>query len=317
MNDQASALRQIVQNIKKQRTRAPGEGARILCVTSGKGGVGKTSFTVNLAISLAKKGLRVLIVDADFGLSNVDVVMGVTPQYDLSHVVRGEISVKDAIFDGPGGVRIVSGGSGVMELLKLSETQLANIMDNLLLLDGIADIIIFDTGAGVTPNILQLVEASEEVIVVTTPEPTAIMDAYALVKTVTNHSEGSRTRLRLVVNKADSVTEARDTMAKFTAVVRLYLKIEVEELGHLLADPVVSRSIRLQRPFMMSFPKSQAAKDIETITWKLMNLEPEQPPSGLRGFLSNLMRKGKQEPILLDPLAAEAPAEPPDDGEIN
>lgn len=293
MNDQASALRQIVQNIKKQRARAPGEGARVVCVTSGKGGVGKTSFTVNLAISLAKKGLRVLIVDADFGLANVDLVMGVTPQYDLSHVIRHEVDIKDVIVEGPGGVRIVSGGSGVLELLNLTETQLANVVDRLLTIEDIADVVLFDTGAGVNPNILRLIEASEEVIVITTPEPTAIMDAYALVKTV--HAHGSETKIRLVVNRAESVAEAEDTMAKFAAVVRLYLKVEVEEFGYVLADPIVSRAVRLQRPFVMSFPKSQAARDIDAITWKFMNVNPDSENKGLKGFINNLMNRSKKE----------------------
>lgn len=293
MNDQASALRQIVQNIKKQRARAPGEGARVVCVTSGKGGVGKTSFTVNLAISLAKKGLRVLIVDADFGLANVDVVMGVTPRYDLSHVIRHEVDIKEAIVEGPGGVRIVSGGSGVLDLLNLTETQLSNVIDKLFKMEDAADVILFDTGAGVNPNILRLIESSEEVIVITTPEPTAIMDAYALVKTVRGH--GSEAKIRLVVNRAESVAEAEDTMAKFAAVVRLYLQVEVEEFGHVLADPVVSRAVRLQRPFVMSFPKSQAARDIDAITWRFMNVQPEGESKGLKGFLNNLMSRSKKE----------------------
>lgn len=293
MNDQASALRQIVKNIKSQRARAPGEGARVVCVTSGKGGVGKTSFTVNLAISLVKKGLRVLIVDADFGLANVDVVMGVTPPYNLSHVIRREADIRDAIFEGPGGVHIISGGSGVLELLNLSEDQISMLMDKLLQIDDLADVVLFDTGAGAGPNVVRLIESSEEVIVITTPEPTAIMDAYALIKTVQRH--GSEAKVRLVVSRAENAAEAEDTMAKFAAVVRLYLHVEMEELGYILADPNVPRSIRLQRPFMLSFPKSQAARDIDTITWRFMNVQPEGVSKGLRGFLNNLMHRSNKE----------------------
>ncbi len=290
MTDQASALRQMVQNIKKSRSRQPGDGARVVCITSGKGGVGKTNITVNLALSLQKKGLRVLVVDADFGLANVDVMMGVTPPFDLSHVISREKELQEVIFEGPGGVKIVSGGSGVYELLNLTSSQLSESVEKLLTLEDIADVIIFDTGAGVSSNILKLIEASNEVIVVTTPEPTAIMDAYALIKTV--RASGSESNLRLIVNKAENVTEAHNTMNKFIGVVRLYLQTEIEELGFVLTDTVVSKSVRMQRPFVLSFPKSMAAKNIDDITWKFMNLEPEQSSKiGLKGFLSNLLRQ--------------------------
>lgn len=292
MNDQASALRQIVKSIKSQRPREPGEGARIVCVTSGKGGVGKTSFTINLAIALSKKGLRTLVVDADFGLANVDVMMGITPGLDLSHVISFQKNIMDVIFDAPGGVRIISGGSGVAELMNLSETQLANMVDHLLSLEDIADVILFDTGAGVNPNILRMVTSSDEVIVITTPEPTAIMDAYALVKAVSK-SDGRDTKIRLVVNKAESAAEGEDTLIKFAGVVRLYLKVELETLGYVLSDPSVSKAVRLQNPFMLSFPKSQAARNMEAITWRFMNLEPEaERKGGLRGFFAKLARRG-------------------------
>lgn len=287
MNDQASALRQIVQNIKNQRSRLPDEGARVVCVTSGKGGVGKTNFAVNLAISLSKKGLRTLIIDSDFGLANVDVVMGVNPEFDLSHVVNFKKEIKDVIFDGPNGVRIVSGGSGVFELLTLPETRLASIVDNLLALEDLADVIIFDTGAGVNANVLKLISSSQETIVVTTPEPTAIMDAYALIKTVLQDQQD--VRMRLVVNKAENIIEAEDALSKFSAVVRLYLQAEMEPLGYILSDSSVSKAVRLQRPFVLSFPKSVAAKNMETITWKFMNLDAVPDKQGLRGFLDRFI----------------------------
>ncbi|MDR0248456.1 MAG: MinD/ParA family protein [Oscillospiraceae bacterium] len=288
MNDQAAALRRMVQNIKKQRARPPGEGARIVCVTSGKGGVGKTNFAVNLAISLSKKGARVLIVDADFGLANVDVVMGVTPTYDLSHVLRREVSVRDAIFEGAGGVKILSGGSGVLELLNLTEVQLSNMVHELLLLDDMADIILFDTGAGVNRNVLRLIAASREIIVVTTPEPTAIMDAYALIKTI--HGSAGEAQIRLVVNRADNESEACATAEKFTAVVRLYLDVAISDLGYILSDPTVTRAVRLQRPFVLSFPRSGAARCMEALSWRFLNVEPGNP-KGLRAFFKNLLEK--------------------------
>ncbi|MDR0381823.1 MAG: MinD/ParA family protein [Oscillospiraceae bacterium] len=286
MNDQAGALRQIVANIKGQRARAPGTGARVVVVTSGKGGVGKTNVTVNLALALSRKGLRVLIFDADFGLANVDVVLGVTPAYDLAHVVRYRGDIRDAVCDGPYGVRFISGGSGVRELIRLSAARLAELLDNLLQLDDMADVVLLDTGAGVSDHILSMVGAAQEVVVVTTPEPTSIMDAYALIKFLTERAE-SGPRVRLVVNRADSEGEAADTLRKVAAVVRLYLRTEIEEMGFILSDPAVSRAVRLQRPFVLSFPQSAAARNIETLAWRFMGTEPERRP-GLRAFFTRM-----------------------------
>jgi flagellar biosynthesis protein FlhG len=286
MNDQAGALRQIIANIRGQRTRAPGAGARVVVVTSGKGGVGKTNIAVNLALALSRKGLRVLIFDADFGLANVDVILGVTPAYDLAHVVRHRGDIRDAVCDGPYGVRFISGGSGVHELIRLSAGQLAVLMDNLLQLDDMADVVLLDTGAGVSDHILSMVGAAQEVVVVTTPEPTSIMDAYALIKFLTARAEGGP-RVRLVVNRADSEGEAADTLRKVAAVVRLYLRTEIEELGFVLSDPAVSKAVRLQRPFVLSFPQSAAARNIETLAWRFMGTEPERRP-GLRAFFTRM-----------------------------
>ena len=289
MKDQASALRQIVDNLKKQRTREPGQAARVLCVTSGKGGVGKTSISVNLGISLAKKGLRVLLVDADFGLSNIDVMLGVSPPYDLSYVLRGQKKISDILSEGPGGIMFVSGGSGLNELLNMSEIQLAAIIDNLLLLEDTADVILFDTGAGVNPLIMRMIRASAETIIVTTPEPTAIMDAYALVKSITKYS--AECELRLIVNRAESVSEAEMTLKKFGSVVRLYQKTEIDPLGYLLSDPAVSRGVRIQQPFVLSYPRSAATRNIEAIAWNLLERKPESPENGLQAFLHKVFRK--------------------------
>ncbi|MDR1692655.1 MAG: MinD/ParA family protein [Oscillospiraceae bacterium] len=292
MKDQASALRQIVDNLRKQRTREPGEGARIICVTSGKGGVGKTSISVNLGISLAKKGLRVLLFDADFGLSNIDVMLGVSPQYDLSYVLRGQKKIGEIIAEGPGGINFVSGGSGMNVLLNMSEIQLSAVIDNLVLLEDAADIIIFDTGAGVNPLIMRMIRSSQETIVVTTPEPTAIMDAYALVKSIAADTPDGA--LRLLVNRAESSAEAEATLQKFVAVVKLYQKTDMDLLGYVLDDPSVSRGVRIQQPFVLSYPRCAATRNIETIAWKLLDRQPETASTGIRGFLGRLLGRGEK-----------------------
>ena len=288
--DQASALREIVGSMKKQKARAAEGGARVICVTSGKGGVGKTSLAVNMALSMAGSGLRVILLDADFGLSNVDVMMGVSPPFDLSHVVSGKKTVSDVLFDGPGGVGIISGGSGLADLLNLSQIQLANILENLLLLESTADIIFLDTGAGVSPGVLRLVEAAGEAVIVTTPEPTAIMDAYALVKNVA--AGAVCPQLSLIVNRADTVAEAEATMQKFMAVVRLYLQKEISPLGYVLSDPVVKRAVRAQQPFVLAHPRSIASRSVESIARKLAGPDAKLSAAnggGLRGFLAGLL----------------------------
>ncbi|MCL2082108.1 MAG: MinD/ParA family protein [Oscillospiraceae bacterium] len=292
MKDQASALRQIVGNLKKQRDERPSEqGARLICVTSGKGGVGKTSIAVNLAISLVKKGLRVLLMDADFGLSNVDLMMGVSPPFDLSHVLSGKKQMRDVVAQGPGGVQVVAGGSGMRSLIQMTETQLVDIMGVLVSLEDIADMIILDTGAGITPLIMRMIRASQEAIVITTPEPTAIMDSYALVKSLA--SGKSDTQLRLIVNRARSAEEGEAAIQKFLAVVRLYLKNEIVSLGYLLNDTSVEKGVRQQQPFVLSYPRSVAAKNIEEIAWKLMGATPNQTPGGLGRFVMGLLGRDK------------------------
>ncbi|GHV09205.1 ATPase [Clostridia bacterium] len=289
MSDQATALRHIVKNIKQQRNRDPNSGARIVTVTSGKGGVGKTNFTVNFAIALAKKGLRVLIVDADFGLANVDVVMGITPNKDLSWVVNNHGEIRDVITEGPNGVRFISGGSGVFDLLNLSDNQLAAVVEKLFAIEDIADVILFDTGAGISGNILRLIESSHEVIIITTPEPPAIMDAYALVKSIVAGTADAR--LRLVVNRADSVDDAEDALGKFSAVVNLYLKTRLEVLGYVLNDPLVGKAVRVQTPFMLSHPKSIPSRNVDGIAWKFLGIAPERTGLTFKSFLNSFLGK--------------------------
>jgi flagellar biosynthesis protein FlhG len=264
-------------------------GARVVTVTSGKGGVGKTNFAVNFSIALAKKGLRVLIVDADFGLANVDVVMGITPEKDLSWVTTGQGEVKEIITEGVGGVRIISGGSGVFDLLNLTEMQIGGVIEKLLKIEDLADIILFDTGAGVSNNILKLIESSHEVIIITTPEPTAIMDAYALVKSIVARTRDSR--LRLVVNRAENVDDAEDALYKFSTVVSQYLKTDVEVLGYVLNDPVVGKSVRVQNPFFIQAPRSTAARNIDHIAWKFLELAPGGKGLTFKTFLNRFLQR--------------------------
>lgn len=284
--DQAERLRQMVATIRNRR-----EGARIITVTSGKGGVGKSSFTLNFAIALARKNYRVLVIDADFGLANIDLMAQVTPEYDLTAVLKRHKRLRDIIVEGPCGIGIVSGGSGVADLIRMNEFQLERIMGELMQLDDIADVIIFDTGAGISNNILRLLRSSNDVILVTTPEPTAIMDAYALLKTVSTMEHGCR--IRLVVNKADSQREADSTLQNLERAASAYLGMQVERLGCIPSDPSAVKSVKEQIPLLLSYPASPAAQGVETIVRRFMELPTEPERTGVRRFFKLFFKAGR------------------------
>src|SRR5579871_150756 len=187
-------------------TPHPGKAVRIVAVTSGKGGVGKTNFSTNLSVLLASDDRRVIVVDADLGLANLHVVCGVTPKYHLEHVMRGEHSLREILWPGPNGLQMIAGASGLAELANLDDNRRAAFIDDLHELDQLADVIVIDTGAGLSHNVMAFLCAVEEVIIVTTPEPTAITDAYATIKVLSQ--ENPDARLQLVVNMAHSSAEA-------------------------------------------------------------------------------------------------------------
>lgn len=188
MRDQAEKLRILARTIKNQvesEIKGNGKKTRIIAVTSGKGGVGKTNFTINFALSLMAYGQKVIVLDADLGLANIDVILGISPKYNLYHVLKGEKTIQEIIVPGPQGLQIIAGGSGIQELANLRRWQVEQFIAKLGELEGLADILIIDTAAGLSRNVMSFVLAADEVIVITTPEPTAITDAYGLVKVMT------------------------------------------------------------------------------------------------------------------------------------
>jgi flagellar biosynthesis protein FlhG len=298
MNDQAEKLRQVIDSLKQKQAisqiMAPAplikRTARVITVTSGKGGVGKTNITINLAIALSERGFRVIILDADFGLANIDVLFGIVPQYTLLDVIRNKKNILEILSDGPRNTKFISGGSGVEELVKLDRQQLFKFVENMALLDRLADIIIVDTGAGLSENVMSFIMAADEVLLVTTPEPTSITDAYALIKMVSNRDK--KKRIRVVVNRADNPEEARDVMNKMALVAEKFLGIVLEPAGFILQDDAVVKAVKLQQPFSISFPRSQAAKSVKEISLQLADrgtISDTQTNQGIRGFLNKLV----------------------------
>jgi flagellar biosynthesis protein FlhG len=286
MADQAERLRAIV---KENMTNI--NPARVITITSGKGGVGKTNFAVNLGITLSKLGQKVLLVDADLGLANVDVMLGMIPKYNLGHVLLGEKKIADIIINGPEGMKIIPSGSGMYKLANLSEKKLAQCLEYLNELEKTTDIILIDTGAGLSKGVLKFVLAAGEVIIITTPEPTAITDAYGIIKVIT----GSKRDLpiRVVVNMVKNEKEAGEVMERLSAVTRRFLGMDLVSLGFIPLDTVVPKAVKEQQPFVLSHPRSAVAQSINEMANQLINVDAPVTTGSL-SFFQRLLGVFKQ-----------------------
>ena len=291
MWDQAERLRKMVQRVqakpKSSVIKATNLSVRVIAVTSGKGGVGKTNFTVNLALALANLGQRVLILDADLGMGNVDVVLGYSTKYNILHLLQGGFSLSDIITDGPRGIKFMSGGSGIYNLANLNDLQLTHIIDQIRLMDDWADIILIDTGAGINKSVMNFVVAADEVIIVTTPEPTAITDAYAMLKTYVNH--GGTGMLRLVINRVFEENEGNVAIDKLTKVALKFLGLSLSSLGVVYEDSNLIRAVKKQMPLLLAFPDTISARCIENIADRLLYGEHIKKTGGIKGFFDNLL----------------------------
>lgn len=284
MTDQAQNLRTMMKLNNTQ--------TKIVTIASGKGGVGKSSLALNLGIALSQRGRRPLIIDTDFGFNNIDVMLGVHTQYDLLDVIEGRKNVRDVIETGLAGVQFISGGSGVYELFRMEPDQLMDIISSLVELEDVADTIIFDTSAGLSDNAMRLIRASHETILVTTPEPTAVVDAYALLKIV--HEQGDRPHISLVVNQVTGAKEALSVADGFVRIAEKNLNIRLNRLGYITRDVSMSSAIKMQVPVLISFPKSVAAADIIALAQRYLNLPVREPKKlGVAGFLESFFSKNK------------------------
>jgi flagellar biosynthesis protein FlhG len=282
MTDQASELRRLAGAYSARPTQ-------VITVASGKGGVGKSSVALNTAIAMSRKGRRVLLIDTDFGFSNIDVMLGVSTRHDLLDVIRFDMDIRDIIEPGIEGVQFISGGSGVYELTQISEDQMMRIINNLKQLEDVADTILFDTGPGVSDNILRLIYASHETLLVTTPEPTAVVDAYALIKIV---SERGNSRIRLVVNKADNAGEAAAVMDCIARIAQKNVNIQIDKLGYILRDINMQKAVRMQVPILVSYPHCTASANIVSIVSSMIQAPIKGPEiTGFRSFLERFLTK--------------------------
>lgn len=265
--DQADQLRKLVNKQKKVR-----KVSRVITITSGKGGVGKSTLTVNLAIELSRRGKRVIILDADFGLANVEIMLGIRPLFNLGDLMFRGKDLKDIITPGPENIGFISGGSGIQELSRLTRDQVIYLVQKLCELDEMADYILVDTGAGISDAVLEFVSSSNEVVIVATPEPTSITDAYALLKTLNRKSDFSPevTSLGMVANRIADAEEGLNLHHKLGVVVDKFLNIRIDYIGGVLQDPNCSKAIMQQQPVLISYPNSPSAKAIRAVADSLM-----------------------------------------------
>lgn len=274
--DQAEQLRMLVNKQQEQKKKER-KVSRVITVTSGKGGVGKSTLTVNLAIQLSRLGKKVIILDADFGLANIEVMLGIRPDYNLADLMFRGKELKEIIIEGPENIGFISGGSGIQELSRLTREQVVYLVQKLYELDELADIILVDTGAGISDSVLEFVSASNEVLLVATPEPTSITDAYALLKTLNRRSGFSKddTVLRMVANRIKGDEEGEALYNKLGIVVEKFLNLKVEYMGGIPDDPNCGKAIMQQSPITLSQPRSASVKAIASIAAKIAQSENE------------------------------------------
>jgi flagellar biosynthesis protein FlhG len=290
MIDQADRLRNIVSS--KEIIIPERLNSRVIAVTSGKGGVGKTNFSVNLAVFFRKHGKRVVVFDTDFGLANVEILFGVFPKYNLADVLIHDKPITEVLTDGPLGIKFISAGSGQKELVNITDRQTARLIESMAVLDEMADIIIIDTGAGASNAVVDFVKTANEAIIVTTPEPTSVTDAYALIKTLrdggrANDTEWAGPELKMVLNRVENKAEGEEVFDKLSRVSKKFLNIDLTYLGSVMDDSYLVKAVKKQQPAVTAFPNSAFSKSIEVIGTKLLDL-PAVKQTSLRSFVKRL-----------------------------
>ena len=274
-HDQATELRAMMMQANPEAK--PGGSARVLAVTSGKGGVGKSNVAVNLAARLARMGRSVVVLDADLGLANADVLCNVTPRATLAHVIAGRRQLEEAMIEAPGGFTLIPGATGLAQMANLSEFERARVVSLFRQLEEAHDLLLIDTGAGIGPNVMSFLVAANELLVVTTPEPTSVTDAYALIKAVSRQREN--VPISLLVNMARDRDEAKRVFDRVSAVSRRFLGLALSDAGYVLHDARVGTSVRRRCPFVLDAPDSPASLCIKQLAHKL-DRHAAEPGSG-------------------------------------
>ncbi len=289
MEDQAEELRELMQGSEKKSSSGSGHKTRIIAVTSGKGGVGKTNISVNMAIAYAQLGKKVILIDGDLGMANVNVLLNIVPQFNLMQVINKQKSMQEIILDTEFGIRFIAGANGFSKIANLTTDELDYFAEQFSQL-GNADIIIIDTGAGIAENVLRFVAAADEVYVVTTPEPTAITDAYGMIKIITTELIDREINIKLLVNRVHSADEGKRISDRIINIVAQFLNYKVDYIGFVYDDPAVTQSVIRQKPFMVVNPTSKPAQCVKHIVGRIEKTE-NSGSEGVSTFLKKFLRK--------------------------
>ncbi|MGJ8678744.1 MinD/ParA family protein [Paraglaciecola sp.] len=280
IEDQASSLRRMNQS----------RLIKVIAVTGGKGGVGKTNVTLNTAISLAQQGKRVMVLDADLGLANVDVLLGLRVEKNLSHVLSGECTLDEVLVEGPYGIKIAPATSGTQSMTELTPTEHAGLIRAFSELQSQIDVLIVDTAAGISDMVLSFSKASQDILMVVCDEPTSLTDAYALIK-ILNKDHGIF-RFKIVANMVRSMREGDELFSKLTKVTNRFLDVALELVAVIPFDENVRKSVRKQKAIVDAYPTSPAAMAIRRLAKKAVEWPiPNQPGGHLEFFLEQLVAK--------------------------
>lgn len=284
LTDQATDLRNSI--IKDGDTES---STKIITITSGKGGVGKSNITLNFALALQDKGYKVVVLDADIGLSNIDILMGITPKYTLLDLLDNKMKISEIMVEAANGLKFISGGSDLENLFDLTSNNFPYLIDQLSLLNGKTDFLLIDTGAGVNKESLKLLLASDEIFVITTTEPTSITDSYAVIKLLKNKNK--EIKVNLIVNQVSNKNEGNNTANRLKIVTERFLNSEIDILGFIYKDDVVSKSVKDQIPFYINYPNSKPSRNIKILVEKYINNPNiENENSGIKTFLEKITK---------------------------
>ncbi|MCL1815951.1 MAG: MinD/ParA family protein [Treponema sp.] len=290
MEDQAEKLREMMRKKPSEKlSKSDDKKTRIITVTSGKGGVGKTNVSVNLALAYARAGRKVVVMDADLGLANVNVMLNMIPKFNLYHVIRKQKTMKEVMVETEYGISIVAGASGFSKIANLDEEERQYFIEELKTLS-FADIVIIDTSAGVSSNVLDFVAAADDSVIITTPEPTAITDAYGIIKIIATEINSLNMGLKLVVNRVKNAADAAKIADRMINITSQFLNFKLEYLGFIYDDISVSNAVLKQRPFMVVDPKCKASQCVQHIMGRMDKTEIQD--AGGFGKMLKRMFKG-------------------------
>ncbi|MDD2585239.1 MAG: MinD/ParA family protein [Syntrophomonadaceae bacterium] len=298
MNDQANRLREMAMNVRKEieaELKGNFQKTRVIVISSGKGGVGKTTIAVNIAMAISSMGKKVVLMDADMGLANIDIMLGILPKYNLYHMIQGQKNIKDIIIPGPGDLMIIPGGSGIDELANIDQNQLQKLLTEIGKIDGQYDYMIIDTGAGISKHVIAFLLAADDAIIITTPEPTSLTDAYGIIKTV-HRRQSFAGNLYLVVNRVSSDAEGTLVAEKFKQVCTKFLNRDIALLGSVVNEPLIGEGIKQQQPFIRIYPKNSASRNMKSIARSLMEgvagwddyNHVDKPAGGIKKFFKKI-----------------------------